>query len=99
MAKTRIVFLGTPEFACPTLEVLLAEPEHYEIVAVGTQPDRPAGRNLEVQSSKVKIIAQNFVSKATKGKKLNILTPEKINNPEVIKQIAALTPDVAIVVA
>jgi methionyl-tRNA formyltransferase len=98
--STKVLFLGTPEFACPTLEILLADPVRYDIVGVVTQPDKPSGRNLEIQSSRVKILAKNFISpKGPKGKKLNIITPVKINDQSVLNQIAELQPEVAVVVA
>lgn len=50
----RVVFMGTPEFALPSLQALLRE---HELVAVATQPDRPSGRNKRVQQSPVKQLA------------------------------------------
>jgi methionyl-tRNA formyltransferase len=98
--KARIVFLGTPEFACPTLDTLLAEPEHYEMLAVITQPDRRAGRNLEMHPSRVKVLAENVqVARGNRQKKFPILTPESVNTPEIIKKIGDMKPDLAVVVA
>jgi methionyl-tRNA formyltransferase len=98
--STKVVFLGTPEFACPTLDALLADPLRYEVVGVITQPDKPAGRNLEVQSSRIHMLAKSYINpKAPKAKKLTILTPEKINDPLVLQKIAELNAEVAIVVA
>ena len=72
----------------------------YDVVGIVTQPDKPAGRNLEVQPSRIKVLAKNSVSvKGPKGKKLNIITPGKINDPSVLHQIAELQPEIAIVVA
>jgi methionyl-tRNA formyltransferase len=100
MMKARVVFLGTPEFACPTLDALLAEPEHYDVAAVVTQPDRPAGRNLELKASKVKLLAENVqISRGNKFKKFPILTPESVNDPKVLKQLGDLKADIAVVVA
>ncbi|HRH64572.1 MAG TPA: methionyl-tRNA formyltransferase, partial [Bacteroidia bacterium] len=48
----RIIFMGTPEFAVPSLELLLAN--GYRVVAVITAPDKPAGRGLQMQQSAVK---------------------------------------------
>ena len=56
MAKLRIVFMGTAELACPILRALHSQSD-FEIAAVVTQPDRPQGRNLEVQGSAVKRVA------------------------------------------
>jgi methionyl-tRNA formyltransferase len=95
----RIVFLGTPEFACPTLDLLLSEPETYEIVAVVTQPDRPAGRNLEPQVSRVKELAVSHLGKLSRvQKKYVIASPESVNDPEFIKSLG-YELDIAVVVA
>ena len=66
----RLVFCGTPDFAVPTLETLL---EHgHEISLVLTQPDRPAGRKMELQQSAVK--------RTSLARGLRVLQPEKIKN-------------------
>jgi methionyl-tRNA formyltransferase len=86
----RLVFCGTPEFAVPTLEALL---QHgHEIALVLTQPDRPAGRRMELQQSAVKrtALAHN----------LRILQPEKIKtNTDLRAELESLRPDAIIVVA
>src|SRR5689334_14300511 len=98
--KVRVLFLGTPEFACPTLHALLEEQNHFEVVGVVTQPDRPAGRNLNVQASRVKEMAEGHLATLSKiTKKFPVLTPENVNDPAVLKQLFALTADVAVVVA
>jgi methionyl-tRNA formyltransferase len=98
--KTKVIFLGTPEFACPTLDVLLEDNVHFEVMAVVTQPDRPAGRDLNLQPSRVKVLVQNYLSqRAPKGKKLPLLTPEKVNDPEVLKSLAQFGAELAVVVA
>ena len=98
--RTKVVFLGTPEFACPTLSALLEDQESYEVVGVVTQPDRPAGRNLQVQTSSVKKLAEEHLAHLGKlHKRFPILTPEKINDPEVLKTISNLNAEVAVVVA
>ncbi|HUP90054.1 MAG TPA: hypothetical protein VM100_11905, partial [Longimicrobiales bacterium] len=51
----RVLFWGTPDFAVPSLRALIGE--DHEVVAVVTQPDRPAGRGLEVRTSPVKTLA------------------------------------------
>lgn len=89
MSIIRTVFLGTPEFARAQLE-FLSRDEHYEIVGVVTQPDRPAGRHMHLQPSPVKKFALE--------KGYPVLTPEKMT-PEVIEQIASWKAEVAIVVA
>jgi len=86
----RLVFCGTPEFAVPTLEALL---EHgHEIPLVLTQPDRPAGRKMELQQSAVK--------RAALAHGLRVMQPEKIkNNEELRAEMETIRPDVIIVVA
>ena len=56
MSKVRILFLGTPEFAVTSLKKLI-EDEHFEIAAVISQPDRPAGRKMQLKASPVKELA------------------------------------------
>src|SRR3954470_20688434 len=87
--KLRIVFMGTPEFAVPSLDALLNA--GHEVVGVVTAPDKPAGRGLKLNESAVK---QYAVSKG-----LNILQPEKLKNPEFISQLRSLEPDLQVVVA
>ncbi|TLY28297.1 MAG: methionyl-tRNA formyltransferase [Ignavibacteria bacterium] len=85
----RIVFMGTPEFALPSLKILL---EHeYPIAAVVTGPDKPAGRGLQVSSSPVKAFAQE--------RKLGILQPEKLKEDSFIASLRSLEPDLFVVVA
>lgn len=86
----RLVFCGTPEFAVPTLEALL---EHgHEIALVLTQPDRPAGRKMELQQSAVK--------RAVLARGLRVLQPEKIKkNEELRAELERICPDAIIVVA
>jgi methionyl-tRNA formyltransferase len=86
----RLVFCGTPDFAVPTLEALI---EHgHEIPLVLTQPDRPAGRKMELQQSAVKLAA------LSRG--LRVLQPEKIkNNDELRTELESIRPDAIIVVA
>lgn len=90
MSVFRVVFLGTPQFAVPALRVLLDDP-HFSVVAVVTQPDRPAGRNLQLRASPIKELA------LTHG--LTVWTPENVNNPDFIEQLADLHADTAVVVA
>jgi methionyl-tRNA formyltransferase len=86
----KLVFCGTPEFAVPTLEALL---QHgHEIPLVLTQPDRPAGRKMELQQSAVKRTALTH--------SLRVLQPEKIKtNAELRAALESLNPDAIIVVA
>lgn len=85
----KILFLGTPEFAVPTLEVLLNA--GYEVVATVTAPDKPAGRGLHLQQSAVK--------KFSLEKKLRVLQPEKLKDEQFISTLKSLCPDLAVVVA
>lgn len=86
----RLVFCGTPDFAVPTLEALLAR--GHEIPLVLTQPDRPAGRKMELQQSAVK--------RAALAHGLCISQPEKIKtNSELRAELESLRPDAIIVVA
>jgi methionyl-tRNA formyltransferase len=86
----RVVFMGTPAFAVPALEALLAATD-LTLVAVVTQPDRPAGRGKTLQQSPVKqrALAAN----------LPVLQPEKLRAPGVFEQLAAYAPDLIVVAA
>ena len=57
MSVVRLVFLGTPDIARHCLESIFRD-EHYRIVGVVTQPDRPAGRNMKLKASPVKEFAE-----------------------------------------
>ena len=86
----KLVFCGTPRFAVPTLEGLLAE--GHEIALVVTQPDRPTGRTQELVSPPVKQTAL--------GDRLEVTQPEKIrNNAEFRARLEAIAPDAIVVVA
>ncbi|HWE06658.1 MAG TPA: formyltransferase family protein, partial [Rhizomicrobium sp.] len=86
----KLVLCGTPEFAVPTLEALLEQ--GHEIALVLTQPDRPAGRKMELQQSAVKRTA------VARG--LRVLQPEKIkNNVELRAELESIEPDAIVVVA
>ncbi|NER59161.1 methionyl-tRNA formyltransferase [Pseudomonas sp. MAFF212428] len=85
----RIVFAGTPEFAAEHLKALLASP--HEIVAVYTQPDRPAGRGQKLMPSPVKQLAVDNA--------IPVLQPPTLRNPEAQAELAALAPDLMVVVA
>ena len=86
---TRIVFMGTPDFAVGTLKALVEN--GYNVVGVITAPDKPAGRGRQLNESAVKKYA------VEKG--LNVLQPEKLKNPEFIAQLESLKADLQIVVA
>jgi methionyl-tRNA formyltransferase len=85
----RIVFLGTPQFAVPTLEALLAS--RHPVCGVTTQPDRPRGRGQKVSHSPVKAIA-------VKGG-LPLLQPRRLGDPEVAATLQAWEPDLGVVAA
>lgn len=85
----RIVFMGTPEFAVATLKALVEN--NYNVVGVITNPDKPAGRGQKIQQSAVKRYAL--------GKKLTLLQPAKLKNPDFLKQLKELKADLQIVVA
>lgn len=87
----RIVFMGTPDFAVPALEALIAAPA-YQVVGVVTQPDRPAGRGQQMQSPPVKHIAT--------AAGLPVLQPEqRIDKTDALEQLRAWAPDFLVVVA
>jgi methionyl-tRNA formyltransferase len=85
----RIVFLGTPQFAVPTLECLLAS--RHTVVGVVTQPDRARGRGQKVSDSPVKTVAL--------AHGLPIVQPEKLRRPEVIETLRSWNPDLGVVAA
>ncbi|MFY8128102.1 MAG: methionyl-tRNA formyltransferase, partial [Chitinophagaceae bacterium] len=85
----RIVFLGTPDFAVASLEALVNH--NFNVVAVVTAPDKPAGRGMHLQQSAVKQYA------VLKG--IPVLQPEKLKNPAFIEQLKAFKADIQIVVA
>ncbi len=83
------IFIGTSEFAVPSLEALIASA--HEVVAVVTQPDKPRGRSGKPQMPPVKEIAL--------AHSIPVLQPERIRKPEAIAEIKAFGPVGAIVVA
>ncbi len=86
----RIVFIGTGAIGVPALRSLLASPEH-EVVGIVTQPDKPAGRQQRIAPTPIKLAA------ARSG--LPILQPTRVKQPEAVAQIAALAPEVIVVMA
>ena len=87
--KTRIVYFGTPEFAASQLEAILAA--GYEVAAVVTMPDKPAGRGKKIQYSDVKKTALEHG--------LPLLQPEKLKDPEFLQELESFHADLFIVVA
>jgi methionyl-tRNA formyltransferase len=86
----RVVFMGTPDFAVPTLEALLDVPD-MEVAGVVTQPDRPAGRGKTLRQSPVKQLALKAG--------LPVFQPAKLRGEEVLTQLANWQPDFHVVAA
>lgn len=89
MDKLNIVFAGTPEFGLPCLEALARSPHHLK--AIYTQPDRPAGRGRKMHASAVKEWAL--------AHHLSVYQPVNFKDPAAIAELAALKPDLMIVIA
>src|SRR4029079_12009334 len=89
VTRLRIVFLGTPAFAVPSLEALIASP--HDVVAVVSQPDRPKGRGQHLQATATKAVAD--------ARGIPVLQPAKIRDDAFLQQIRDLKPDLGVVVA
>lgn len=89
-APLRLIFLGTPDFAVPTLETLIALPE-VQIVAVITAPDRPAGRGRQLQASAVK--------EAALAHGLPVLQPPNLKSPAFQEELRGYAADLQVIVA
>jgi len=85
----RLVFFGTPEFAVPTLEALLAGP--HPVVGIVSQPDRPQGRGRKTRPSPVSQVAQRAG--------IPLLRPERVGEPGVAAELRRLEPELGVVVA
>ena len=85
---TKIVFMGSPDFAVPTLRALA---QHYEIAGVVTQPDRPSGRGRELKTPPVKSLVMDLG--------LPIIQPEKLREPAAMEQLRLWSPDLIVVAA
>ncbi|MFA6808926.1 MAG: methionyl-tRNA formyltransferase, partial [Eubacteriales bacterium] len=85
----RIVFMGTPDFAVPSLQGLFDA--GHDIVGVFTQPDRPAGRGKKLKPSPVKVLAERL--------NIPLFQPEKVKSTEAVKQLVVLKPQCIVVVA
>lgn len=85
----RIVFYGTPAIAAASLSRLIVE--GFQVVAVVTAPDRPAGRGLKLRISEVKELAL--------AQGLPVLQPEKLKDPDFLDQLRGIAPDLQVVVA
>ena len=88
MEKLKVIFMGTPDFAIPSLAALT---DKTEIICVVTQPDRPKGRGHKLLPPPVKVFAEE--------NNLRVIQPLKVKAPEVVEQLAALKPDLIVVVA
>ena len=86
----RLLFCGTPSFAVPTLQHLLARSE-FNVLGVFSQPDRPRGRGHQLSVSPVKDVALTA--------HLPVHQPEKIRSPEVQQLLEKLVPDVIVIIA
>ncbi len=80
--------MGTPDFAVPALQRLIA---HYDVLGVVTQPDRPAGRSRKLQMSPVKQVAL--------AAEIPVFQPEKLRRPEAIEELQQWQPDFYVVAA
>lgn len=85
----RIVFMGTPDFAVPSLEALIDR--GYRVVGVVTQPDRPRGRKQVFTPPPVKVVAEK--------RGLSVFQPEKLRDPEGIRSVLAMEPDLVVTAA
>lgn len=85
-----IVFMGSPSFALPTLNYLFEAPE-YNVVAVYTRPDAPAGRGSKMQPTLVKMRAQELG--------LPVYTPPSLRDADVVAHLKSLAPDAIVVAA
>jgi len=94
-SQVRIVFMGSPDFAVPTLEALVSRAEErgylYHIVGVVTQPDRPAGRGRALVPPAIKPAALRLG--------IPVLQPEKLSLPEAMQQLRTWAPDLIVVAA
>ncbi len=88
-SRLRVVYAGTPEFAVPALQALIDGP--FDVVAVYTQPDRPAGRGRQLRASAVKQLAQQY--------QLPLEQPASLRTAEAQAQLGAYAPDVMVVAA
>src|SRR5689334_20487091 len=84
----KTVFMGSPEFALPTLQALAKQ---YDLVGVITQPDRASGRGRELKAPPVKTLALEL--------NIPVLQPEKLRDPQAMDQLRQWTPDLIVVAA
>ena len=85
----RIVFMGTPEFAVPSLRQLIAD--GHEIVCVLTQPDKPKNRGMKLMPSPVKVVAMEH--------QIEVYQPATLKSSEALERLSALKPELIVVAA
>lgn len=85
---TRVVFMGSPDFALPTLQALA---KNYDVIGVVTQPDRASGRGRELKAPPVKTFALELG--------IPVMQPEKLRLPEAMEQLRAWSPELIVVAA
>ncbi|MEI8290445.1 MAG: methionyl-tRNA formyltransferase [Verrucomicrobiota bacterium] len=90
MAALNIIFMGTSELSCASLEKLAGD-ERFSIRAIVTQPDKPKGRELQLQPSPVKILAEKL--------NLPVLQPLRARDELFIARLRELKPDLIVVIA
>lgn len=84
----RVVFMGSPEFALPSLRALAA---NYKVVGVVTQPDRPAGRGKQLTAPPVKLLAEDLG--------IPVIQPRRLKDADAVQQLRDWAPDVIVVAA
>lgn len=82
------MFMGSPDFALPTLRALH---QKFNVIGVVTQPDRPAGRGQKLQPPDVKLLAESL--------NLSVIQPKSLKEPEALQQLEEWHPDVIVVAA
>ncbi|MCK5690174.1 methionyl-tRNA formyltransferase, partial [Myxococcota bacterium] len=87
----RVVFMGSPQFAVPSLQLLVQNPEITKVVGVVSQPDKPAGRGRKLKKSDIAAAAEELG--------IPVITPTKLKSPEATQTITEWKPDIIIVAA
>jgi methionyl-tRNA formyltransferase len=87
--KPKILFMGTPEFAVPSLKILLEQDQ--AVIGVVTQPDRPKGRGKQPAPPTIKVFAE--------AHRVPVFQPERVRSPEFLELFRRLAPDLVVVVA
>jgi len=88
-SQTKVLFMGTPQFAQASLEAIIKS--GYQVPAVITVPDKPAGRGQKIQYSDVKKYALE--------RQIPLFQPENLRDPDFLNEIKNINPDIAVVVA